>query len=354
MAQQRSRKPHRLRADRAQARRARAVIAGNARYDAVDEPLIKKQARLVFWQDVAVAFGRAFLEQRFLVLASATAGDVGVLLGLGVPERQIVGVDLSPRAVQTAAARYPRVRFLCGDVFALAPTVPHDVALFDVCGPMDPQILLSVERYLAECSPELFGYGVMRGREHPGNFFWQMLQEIRANETDGGRLVRGILDRHFPNLDSDTLRTVVTDLAFATAASERGVILSPRLSLTYRSRVPMTYTSFFCEKTSQKQAARGYLRAFVDAYHTMSENNNIVCSAGSVDEGSLRSELATSVDCTSAERGAFLLSETKATVAAWKAVAARQGWVNRGGRERLRRTLQSIEGIHPKQQGENK
>lgn len=348
MAKKRSRKPHRVRAERAQALRARVVIAGNARYDAVDEPLIKKHARLVFWQDVAVAFGRDFLMQRFLVLASATAGDVGVLLGLGVPERQIVGVDLSPRAVQAAAARYPGVRFLCGDVFALAPTVPHDVALLDFCCQLDSKLLLSVERYLAECSPELFGYGVMRGREHPGNFFWQMLQEIRANETEGGRLLRGILDRHFPNLDSDTLRTVVTDLAFATAASERGVILIPRLSLRYRSRVPMTYTSFFCEKTSQKQAARGYLRAFVDAYHTMSENSNIVGSDGSVDECALRSELATSVDCTSPERGALLLSETKATLAAWKAVASRVGWTNRGGRERLQYALRCSQQGAPK------
>lgn len=55
----------------------------------------KKFARWGFWLEVRAQLGKErFLEGEHLVLASAEAGDVSVLLGMGVKPRNIMAIDM--------------------------------------------------------------------------------------------------------------------------------------------------------------------------------------------------------------------------------------------------------------------
>jgi hypothetical protein len=67
----------------------------------------KKQARLLLWHLVETTMGRSkFLKGPFLVLASAEAGDVSTLLGMGVPPNVIYAVDVDRHAIAAAKAKY--------------------------------------------------------------------------------------------------------------------------------------------------------------------------------------------------------------------------------------------------------
>jgi len=67
----------------------------------------KKQARILLWQMVETKMGKvAFRKGPHLVLASAEAGDVSTLLGMGVPPESIYAVDVDRHAIAAARSKF--------------------------------------------------------------------------------------------------------------------------------------------------------------------------------------------------------------------------------------------------------
>jgi len=67
----------------------------------------KKQARVLLWQMIETKMGKAaFRKGPHLVLASAEAGDVSTLLGMGVPPESIYAVDVDRHAIAAAKHKF--------------------------------------------------------------------------------------------------------------------------------------------------------------------------------------------------------------------------------------------------------
>lgn len=104
----------------------------------------KKLARYSFWMSVAGLLGQErFQGGKHLVLASREAGDVSVLLALGVKPKNIIAVDHNAEACALAQKKFPEVRFICDDVAKVARRFNRECisCLLDFCAPMMPRVL---------------------------------------------------------------------------------------------------------------------------------------------------------------------------------------------------------------------
>lgn len=142
----------------------------------------KKMARLGYWRAVRKFLGGRFTKTKHVVLASREGGDIGVLVGLGVPKENIIAVDQVESAAQACAQKWPGVEVIFGDVADVVEARAKEVGsvFLDFCGPISTttvQVGRKILRALRYDS--IFGIALLKGREHG---------EIEIN--DEGRMSR--------------------------------------------------------------------------------------------------------------------------------------------------------------------
>lgn len=149
----------------------------------------KRIARLHWWRQASWLMGGASAQcafdpnARFLVLASAVGGDIGVLTSLGVKQAQITAVDLEEAAIASCRQRWPDVDYRVGDVANVARAMGRvfNCALIDLCGQASKRsvdTLTTVARHALK-DGAVFGWCVMVGREQPR--LREQLAEVAAS-----------------------------------------------------------------------------------------------------------------------------------------------------------------------------
>lgn len=135
------------------------------------ESLAKKIARLGYWMKIREMLGPLFVSQTHLVLASREAGDISVLRGLGVPLKNIVGVDRVSSAVDEAMGRWPGARVFEGDIANIAMQVASKERIasvfLDFCAPIGNAVIDTTYRVIQRALRDgaIVGVGMLRGRE---------------------------------------------------------------------------------------------------------------------------------------------------------------------------------------------
>lgn len=130
----------------------------------------KKIARLQYWSSVIPVFGLdAFKKGKHLVLSSREGGDISVLLGFGVPPKNIIAVEMNVEAARQAQEKFPEVEIIQDDVFAVARRHHRGLssAFFDFCSPISDALLKKV---IGTCAYGIkdngvLGCGFLAGRE---------------------------------------------------------------------------------------------------------------------------------------------------------------------------------------------
>lgn len=130
----------------------------------------KKLTRLTFWLLVQQLLGtKRFLVGPHLVLTSGEAGDVSVLLGMGVSIEKIVGVEWKPHEAIKAQLKFPGLRVYQQDVARYAQRGEHRFAsaYLDFCcqsGDEAFQRVVTVAKNTMQ-PDSLIGCNFMVGRE---------------------------------------------------------------------------------------------------------------------------------------------------------------------------------------------
>ena len=137
------------------------------------ETIGKKLARLHVWRSAKDLLGDSFYKRTHLCLSSRHAGDVSVLLGLGVDPRKIVACDIDQYELWLAKKRVPvGVRMIHGSVEMVAKSIAAKekigCAFLDFCGPITRPCFETV-RGVVEAMPigsrSILVVGNMRGRD---------------------------------------------------------------------------------------------------------------------------------------------------------------------------------------------
>ena len=300
------------RADRERARQERhnQIVAGSERYaECDDEPVEKKSARMETWLYLARWYQSDFRKQRFLVLSSAEAGDVSCLLGLGVPLENICAVDLSAAAVAAARAKFPGLTVEQGDVFDVAQRWPHDIGMFDFCGPVTQDLTTRLARYLGSTRVEALCVGFMRGRERPEDRFSVARKDMIARYKV----------RLGAKTDEQLLRENAFEVALAVETCRRGALIKAPFVMQYQTRVPMTYTWFDVEHGGSVRSR--WARLMKEGYAPAERD---FLRSPKFSEEQWRDLVARLVGKLPARIGAMLLNLAPPRLAAWKAWAARR------------------------------
>jgi len=131
----------------------------------------KKIARVNYWTHVWERLGERMERTKHLILCSREGGDIGVLLGLNVPGKNIVAVDREESALRACARKWRGngISFELGDVVDVARKYRSDLgsALLDFCSPMNDEVIRTIVRVMqGGLKSEAFcGAAVMMGRE---------------------------------------------------------------------------------------------------------------------------------------------------------------------------------------------
>jgi hypothetical protein len=302
-------KTHRARLERERRERHKQIVAGSKRYaDCDDEPAAKKMARLNAWLYLVDWFQSDLRRQRFLVLASAEAGDVSCLLGLGVPIENICAVDLSAEAVTAARAKFPGLLVEQDDVFAVAQRWPHDVAMLDFCELMSHGLIKRLARYLGRTRVEAVCLGFMRGREPRGDRFF-----AEVTDSIASRRARGV------PVDEQMQRENVVGAALAVETCRMGALIKTPFVLQYQTRVPMTYTWLDVERGGSVRSR--WARLTREGYAPLDRE---FLRPLKLSEDQTRDVLARQIQKLPIKTAAMLLNLTAPRLAAWKAWATRR------------------------------
>lgn len=128
----------------------------------------KKLVRLQCWRAAARIVPR-FYHQPTLSLASAEAGDVSVLLGLGCHPAKVHAVDKDHHAAAAAGWKFPEVSVHHTDVFDYAKKTPTSfgAVFLDFCGPLRESTVRSCKRLVGEKVTQngTVALGLLVGRE---------------------------------------------------------------------------------------------------------------------------------------------------------------------------------------------
>jgi hypothetical protein len=148
------------------------------------ESVGKKLARYTFWHRAKAWMGERFFTEKHLILASREGGDISVLRGFGVPDRNIVAVDSNRLAARECQLKYPNVVICHGDVGEVAKRYRKQigVAFLDFCSWPTDESLDTIFRVAANAvrDESVLGYAFMRGRES-GDAFSEM-QKLKDSE----------------------------------------------------------------------------------------------------------------------------------------------------------------------------
>ena len=130
----------------------------------------KKWARYEYWMGVCDLMGNEkFRKALHLVLVSREAGDIPVLLLMGVPPQNIIAVDLNPRAASAAQRKWPSVKVVCGDIVNIAAEYKRTIgsAFLDFCNPISHEYVERVMKVarLGLRDSAVLGVAFLCGRE---------------------------------------------------------------------------------------------------------------------------------------------------------------------------------------------
>jgi len=178
----------------------------------------KQLTRLAFWQTVRDEVGKSFTNGRFLVLAGPEAGDVSVLLAMGVPLKQITAIDLDKEAVKHARWKFPGLNVVEGNLLSITK-MRFDVMHLDFCSPMTIRMLDLVVKIVGCCADPngIVGTSFLAGRE-------QDLREEMADLCDSvGAHVRSRGYR--ARVGSETQKVWIENIPFLV----RGIFLNRNL-----------------------------------------------------------------------------------------------------------------------------
>lgn len=157
----------------------------------------KKFARYTFWSTVAEEMGDAFIRSDFLVLSSEEAGDVSVLLAMGVPAEHIVAVDIDATAVKKASAKFPNVEFHHAEVGRYLQTTKHvfGAIYLDFCSALNPETIRTacIAAQWLHKKHGMLGVGFMVGREHHYQEWFQNERVWLSDSPEQALIVRGRL-----------------------------------------------------------------------------------------------------------------------------------------------------------------
>lgn len=194
----------------------------------------KRLARLTFWTLVCRALGRKkFLKGRYAVLASREAGDVSVLLGMGVPLKNIVCFDWNGREAAGARLRYPGLVIHEGDVVDEIQRYPKwsfTAAFLDFCSP-------ATNEYLTRVSFVARHYVRLRGLIGCGFFIGREVSTLKK--------IIG-LRSHFEKRLEDS-----TDWSGRFAVLARGALIESELISRLRPTFPQTLSFLYYQSKTE-------------------------------------------------------------------------------------------------------
>lgn len=197
------------------------------------ETLSKKFYRYHVWSTVMAELGgRRFFDGPHLVLLSRALGDVSMLVGLGVPQESIVGVDTDDGAIAECRHRFPGVQTYHGDVgrYARERSGMRFVSSYlDFCGQLTNDRVRAIQSVLTHLHGDgsVFGTVLLRGREKGG-----FLRQVKEQLAEVALLVAsGRRDADAP----DPVRGTIFGTTMLDWGLDRGIYPAPIVSMHYQS-----------------------------------------------------------------------------------------------------------------------
>ncbi len=128
----------------------------------------KKIARLNLWREIeARSKYPAFVRGAHIVVSGRYGGDIGVLIGMGVPPKNIYAVDTDTHALAAARHKFPDVNFgHCdfGDAITYFELKKVYTAHVDLFSPLRKELIKKVKKLCEQV--EFVGYTYLCGRDH--------------------------------------------------------------------------------------------------------------------------------------------------------------------------------------------
>jgi hypothetical protein len=161
------------------------------------DTLPKKIVRARVWETVHRKM-RTFRNKRFLALAGHEAADVGVAVALGAEPSNIVLVDKSKKAANSAQWRYPDVQVFTGELEDVLDKQQFDFAFLDFCSQMTDSTLTLAGLTVTECLLKSQGYLAVTflcGREQPADPVYEKIFRVQASlpEQNRAQLSRAVV-----------------------------------------------------------------------------------------------------------------------------------------------------------------
>jgi hypothetical protein len=266
----------------------------------------KKIARLMTWWTIQKLIPE-FTKQRYLVLVGEEAGDVGVLLGLGVPLGHIAAVDFDKDAVASARKKYPGLGTGTYDVEQLQPEVAYACAFLDFCGYMTPKTLGKAVTTAKNCVRDngIFTCNFQVGREvalHGELTNLRHDYENTLEDVDAWEGIEIFLAR------ADLLQNELWERGL-----DQGLVILPKEFIFYQGRTETWKGQPFCTYIATvRRADKKKIEFF--------KRRKLPQPKFSLYEGDLLTLRDYALDLAKAgERADLLLNVTTSTIAAWKA-----------------------------------
>jgi len=219
-------------------------------------------ARMKFWRDrnakVLSQPGR-----KIAVLASEFGGDVSVLLGLGIPPKNILAIDRDRNALDRFKSNFPDVPTACGDVAEVLEkhSCKFDVVFLDFLGNLSDNILGTAADVMKQIKfGGVLGVATLKGREsNRGKGFWcNDVTQSRKDKINFGKersCIDNIGDGNYSDIVSadnnkDKLTARFASMWFALCQCVQGRHVEPMSMIIYQSKTkksngsPMLISTF--------------------------------------------------------------------------------------------------------------
>ena len=269
----------------------------------------KKMTRLTFWLLIRQHLGtKRFLAGPHLVLASREAGDVSVLLGMGVDIKNIIGVDYVPHEAAQARLKFPGLRVIEKEIGLYAREykgLPFASIYLDFCSQSGNAIFDTVSlviKHLVE-DDGLLGYNFMVGRE----------QSVRHKAAKYRREIEAQIAR--------MKKTRRADMEGMAVHFSRAFLMESEIVKRVKSTPLQLEAHFFYSSKQEGHIGHPWCGQLVRVNPSKPNADSPDCYYFSTDMAALR-DYALSLEKKTGQ-AALLLNVTRTTMAAWKAHASR-------------------------------
>lgn len=253
-------------------------------------------ARLSYWLDVRDILGEKFFNGRHLVLASREAGDVSVLLGLGVPLENIVAFEWDRAAAAEARLKFPGLSIQQRDVGSITDKDGSFASVFlDFCATANDEHVEKLGRVMWRMDrPSVFGCGFLIGREQGSMEKISKLKEKLSKSPDAVR-------------EAQVARAIYIDQAVEKCAKKCSATLGLPRCYFYQSRSEDSKGLPYCFYMAPVHAwPYDHTGAFYDVEFSDTDFRGLALD---LNKGGKRADLLLNIPAT--------------TIAAWKAHATR-------------------------------